>query len=192
MKADSNAVDRPPTRSEYRGASMSQRAFTYARLFGRTSASRPTHHLPSASMKADSNAVDRPPVSSPEVDAPASERAFRYYTRLGRLKRHVEEHLSEPLSVREAARICGVSESYFSAFFHERVGMRFVQWLHAERVAAAKRLIERSNVSITDVALETGFGDLRSFERAFKRHAGTTPRRYKAQVRPRQNGGLDK
>ena len=136
-------------------------------------------------MKVDANPKDLPPVRGTDLGTPAGERAFAYYPQLHRLERHLEEHLSEPLSVRQAASICGVSETYFSAFFRDRVGVRFVHWLHVRRVEAAKRLIEGSNVSITDVALETGFGDLRSFERAFKRHVGTTPRQYRARVRPK-------
>jgi transcriptional regulator GlxA family with amidase domain len=113
-----------------------------------------------------------------------NDRAFTYYTRLGRLKTHLEQHIGEPLSAGEAARIAGVSQSYFSAFFHDRVGVRFTSWTRLVRIERARQMLDSADVSITDVAARVGFHDLRTFERAFKRTVSVTPREYKRRVRP--------
>jgi AraC-like DNA-binding protein len=115
----------------------------------------------------------------------ADHAAFTYYARLGRLRAHVLHDLAEPVTAREAARIAGVSATYFSTFFHERVGVPFTRWVRAVRIERAMELIRATNVSITDVATHVGFQDLRTFERAFKSTTALTPREYKKRVRPR-------
>jgi len=46
------------------------------------------------------------------------------------------------------------------------------------------RLMKAHNHTITEIGLDSGFRDLRTFERVFKRHTGLTPREYKKAVRP--------
>ena len=45
-------------------------------------------------------------------------------------------------------------------------------------------LMKASDLSITEVTYEVGFGDLRTFERAFKRYTRRTPRELKKSVAP--------
>ncbi len=111
-------------------------------------------------------------------------RAFDYYARLRRVKRYVETHLDQPISLGEAAYVAGVDRSYFSAFFHAKVGVTFRDWLHTTRIHRARQLLQDSNYSITNVAFSVGYQNLRSFERTFKKHTGKTPMQYKALVRP--------
>jgi AraC-like DNA-binding protein len=111
-------------------------------------------------------------------------RAFEYYARLQRIQRYVREHPEESISLRRAARISRLSEAYFSAFFHQKVGVRFRDWRAHEKVLHAIRLLQTHNYTITEVAMGLGFSDLRTFERTFKRHTGLTPRQFKRAVRP--------
>lgn len=113
-----------------------------------------------------------------------NEKAFDYYSRLQRIHQHVREHPAETISLRQAARISGLSEAYFSSFFHHKVGVRFRDWRAHTQVRNAIVLLETRNHSITEVAMDAGFGDLRTFERAFKRHTGLTPRQFKQSVCP--------
>ena len=73
---------------------------------------------------------------------------------------------------------------YFSKFFHDKAGICFKDWLASVRVARAKEMMAASNVTIAQTARSVGFGDLRTFERNFKKHAGMTPREFKETVRP--------
>lgn len=109
---------------------------------------------------------------------------FRYYARLRRVREYLEAHLSEQLSLTKAARIAGMNKTYFSQFFHEKTGMCFKQWVNSVRVEHAKRLMQSTNSSISNIAFNAGFGTLRTFERAFKRHTSQTPSDYKRGVQP--------
>jgi transcriptional regulator GlxA family with amidase domain len=111
--------------------------------------------------------------------------AFDYYPQLQRVKLFVEANLWRPLTRREVAEVAGHDERYFSCFFHEKTGMRFRDWLSSLRIEGAKRMMRSRTHTISEVAFEVGFRDLRTFERAFKRRTSQTPREYRRSAEPR-------
>jgi two-component system, response regulator YesN len=114
----------------------------------------------------------------------ANELAFQYYHRLQEIKRFIEEHYMEEISLKKAARIAGLEKKYFSTFFHRKVGVGFKHWLTHVRVARAMDLMKAEDYTISEVAYSAGFKDIRTFERAFKKCTKRTPRDFKNRVRP--------
>jgi len=115
---------------------------------------------------------------------PINYMAFQYYSRLKRVKEHVDEYYSEGISLEKAARIAATEKTYFSTFFRKKVGITFTDWLRQLRVAKAIEIMKTRNQSIIDIAFEVGFGDLRSFERAFKKYTNVTAREFKQSILP--------
>ncbi len=113
-----------------------------------------------------------------------NEGAFRYYARLKRVKDHVDQNYSEEMSLDKAARIAATEKTYFSTFFRKKVGITFTDWIRRIRVAKAIDIMKTRDQSICDIAFEVGFGDLRSFERAFKRYTNLTAREFKRSILP--------
>ncbi len=113
-----------------------------------------------------------------------NEAIFEYDGRLGQVKEYVEQNLSKPLPVRAVASVVGLNPKYFSTFFHQHVGVCYREWLAYLRIQRARRRFREANYPITRVAFSVGFGSVRAFERAFKRHTSMTPRDYKKMVRP--------
>jgi AraC-like DNA-binding protein len=111
-------------------------------------------------------------------------RIFSYYPPLQRVREYVEQNLSEPISLREAASAAGLEEKYFSAFFHRKTGVCFRDWLAGRRVDRAIEILTERDDTITNVAASVGFQDLGTFERSFKRLTGLTPREFKRSVAP--------
>ena len=111
-------------------------------------------------------------------------RVFDYYPRLKRLLEYVEQSYSEPISLEKAASVAALERSYFSTYFHTRVGISFTKWLCQARVKKAMGLMKANDFSITDVAYEVGFGSLGTFERAFKQYTRRTPSEFKKSVAP--------
>src|SRR5262245_24054826 len=94
------------------------------------------------------------------------------------IKRYVVDQLTDPkLSVREVAARHSVSVRYVQLLF-ERSGTTFTRFLMEQRLLAAydrlTNVLARS-ASITQIASECGFGDLSTFNRAFRRRFGATP-----------------
>lgn len=110
--------------------------------------------------------------------------AFDYYARLGRVKRYVDRNFREDITLSNAANIACLEEKYFSSFFHRKTGIRFVDFIAYVRVERAKRLMAEDDTPICEIALSVGYNNARTFERAFKKWTGVTPRRYRRTVRP--------
>ena len=110
--------------------------------------------------------------------------AFAYYRRLRKVREYVEEHLADDLSLDTAASIVGTNKSHFSRFFRSKTGVRYRDWIASLRIRRAMDMIETADYPIARIAYAVGFRDVRTFERAFKRHAGMTARDFRRSVRP--------
>jgi len=96
----------------------------------------------------------------------------------------VAQNYSDGVSLKRAAQIASLEEKYFSAYFRQKTGIRFKEWVAEVRITHARAMMKSRNYNITEIAFAVGFRDLRTFERAFKRHTGMTPRAFKNTVRP--------
>jgi transcriptional regulator GlxA family with amidase domain len=111
-------------------------------------------------------------------------RAFEYYEPLKRLSLYVRQNPAECLGLEQAAAIAGFERTHFSSFFHHKTRVTFKYWNDLRRIERAALCLRESDGTITVVALECGFNDLRTFERTFRRIKGVTPRQYRRQHQP--------
>ena len=111
--------------------------------------------------------------------------AFSYYARLRRVKEYVDQHFSEDMSLGAVAQVAGLSEKYFSEFFHKKTGVPFRTWLNWVRINRAVQMLKVENYNVSTVAFAVGYHDLRTFGRAFKKYKFMTPRAFKRIVQPR-------
>jgi AraC-like DNA-binding protein len=123
------------------------------------------------------------------LDREINDAMFFFCPRLAKIKRHVDEHYAEPFTLADAAQIAALEKIYFSKIFKEKVGISFVDWLARERIKRALLMLLNHDHRITDLAFAVGFGDLRTFERAFKKCVGLTPRQCKHIVREHSETG---
>lgn len=105
--------------------------------------------------------------------------AFTYYRHLKKLREYIYSHLHEPIRLSDAANSIGISPSRLSHLFHDKTGMRYRDWICAERIRRAQQLLCSMDRSICDVAYLTGFRNTRSFERAFKKVSGISASEYR-------------
>jgi AraC-like DNA-binding protein len=91
---------------------------------------------------------------------------------------------ARPWTVGQLADVANMSRSAFSARFRDVLGETPMRLLAAIRLKlAARRMLEGS--SLLEAATESGYGTEESFNRAFKRHFGTTPGRWMRERRSR-------
>ena len=102
-----------------------------------------------------------------------------YVQRLNRVVDHVLAHLTEPLSFEAVAHEAGFSPFHFHRIFHSMLGEtlhQFVRRLRLER--ALKRKSFEPDRTLTDIALECGFGSSSDFSRSFKKVYGVPPSQF--------------
>ncbi len=107
-------------------------------------------------------------------EAVAAERLSLEETRAWALER-----LAEPLDVAAMARHAAVSPRTFARRFREETGTTPLQWLLAQRVLQARRLLEESELPVEAVAWRCGFGTAASLREHFRRATATTPTAYR-------------
>jgi len=120
----------------------------------------------------------------PDPDLRLNGAALEYYPRLGAVEEYVRAHLTDRLTLTDVSRVAGLERKYFSAYFHSKVGISFTEWLRLLRVSRAVELMKVREVSIPRLAFASGYRDVRTFERAFKRVVGIPPAMYKTTMRP--------
>jgi AraC-like DNA-binding protein len=87
----------------------------------------------------------------------------------------IDENAQEPASLEAIARQAGLSRFHFLRVFRETVGLTPHQYLVRCRLRRAVRLMTDEDRSITEIAFESGFGDLANFIRTFRRASGLPP-----------------
>ncbi|NNF51630.1 MAG: helix-turn-helix transcriptional regulator [Gammaproteobacteria bacterium] len=109
--------------------------------------------------------------------------AFEQCDRLASVKAFCDSHLAEKITLKTVADIACLEYTYFSSYFHNTVGVRFGDWLRYQRVLRAQSVIRGSTMPLSKLAKQCGFNNLRTFQRAFRRVTGMTPRQFRREVR---------
>lgn len=94
---------------------------------------------------------------------------------------YVEKHMTERISLEEAAAVSKMSIPTFSKKIKERTGMTFVEYVNERRVAKAKELLKNRSLSLWDIADATGFSNTNYLLRVFKKQTGMTIGEYRKQ-----------
>ena len=99
----------------------------------------------------------------------------------------VSEHFRQELSFRDLAETFGYEYHYFSRQFHRHFGMNFKQFLNTYRLEHARDRLLYSDQGVTEIAYDSGFQTVRTFNRVFQEHTGMTPSQFrKTAPRPRR------
>ena len=93
---------------------------------------------------------------------------------------YINNHYREELSLENVAGFAGFSRYYFSRSFKKQTGYSFKDYLCQKRLQVAMDLLIRTNRSMRDVAIESGFGSVATFNRVFREKKGCTPTQYRA------------
>lgn len=99
--------------------------------------------------------------------------------RLRPLFQHLEERYGEPIQVRDAARMSGLSKSHFMNLFKRTTGQSFMAYLTRCRIERAQALLVTTDIAMSRISQETGFCDQSYFGNVFRRLMGMAPAAYR-------------
>jgi AraC-like DNA-binding protein len=91
---------------------------------------------------------------------------------------YITENLERDLSIEDLSRRAGYNSQYFIRLFSEELGTTPYQYIIARRMERARALL-KSRISITEVSDRTGFSDVKSFSRAFRKYNSLSPSAYR-------------
>ena len=95
-----------------------------------------------------------------------------------RLLLYIGEHFREEISAESIAQAFGYSGDHLAKSFRSCFRMGIARYINTLRLKNAVVLMRENKRSITDCALESGFGSLRTFYRVFAEEFGCSPREY--------------
>jgi AraC-like DNA-binding protein len=121
--------------------------------------------------------------ASPEARAPQRPTGGLAPSALRRVREHIEQGLAQHIELCDLAELTGLSPCHFSRAFKQSMGMPPHRYLMSRRVVEAARLIETTQMPMSEIALEVGFADQSHFTRVFTAQIGESPRRFRHQRR---------
>lgn len=106
------------------------------------------------------------------------------YTDSQRLEKYIEEHYTEKLTLKKISADLQIGTTKLCAISKKISGGSTLMHIIAQRrVDEAKRLLIKSDESISAVAEKVGFTDYNYFTKIFKNITGVPPRRYRKEAR---------
>lgn len=98
--------------------------------------------------------------------------------RMNAVLHYIKAHYKQPIELNEIAQIAGMTKNSFCRYFKQRTGITLTEFVNKLRVENAKKLLNQPENSIKVVCYESGFNNLVSFHKAFKKLTGTTPKEH--------------
>lgn len=92
---------------------------------------------------------------------------------------YIDEHFAEDLSLEEVASLAGFSKYHFSRLFKMYTDNSFYKFLNQKRIDHAKTLLADPNLTVLEVATQSGFASLSAFLRMFKKINHCTPTEFR-------------
>lgn len=104
-----------------------------------------------------------------------------YVQKFNSLLEYIDKHYMEELDLEVIASSIGFSKFHFSRLFKQYTGLTFRDYITFRRIKAAEALLTEPKLSITEIALQSGFSSISTFNRIFKQEKNCTPSEYRAQ-----------
>ncbi len=102
-------------------------------------------------------------------------------------KEYIDKNFRRQISLDDIAEACYCNVYYLSHLFSKEQGVSVGKYLLQRRIAEAKKLLCRTNLSVSQVGVAVGIPDASYFNRVFKAECGTTPLKYKKEhTRPKK------
>ena len=92
---------------------------------------------------------------------------------------------ADDLSQGAMAEMAGISKDYFSRIFRSVTGLNYSKWLNLIRLEKAAELLADKDMTLTEIAMLSGFQSISSFNRVFHTEKGMSPGEYRALLLPR-------
>lgn len=92
---------------------------------------------------------------------------------------YISSHYLENLTLEEVAEASGFSKYHFTRIFKQYMNMTFYEYLNSKRVKRAEELLYNQEMSVTDVAMNSGFFSLSAFNRTFRAMKNCAPSEFR-------------
>jgi xylan 1,4-beta-xylosidase len=96
---------------------------------------------------------------------------------------YINEHYAEKLSLQKLADAMHMNYYYLSHFFKDIAGISFQEYINGQRLNQSEILLSATDKTITQIALESGYPNIKAFTAAFKANFGMIPTHYRKMLK---------
>lgn len=97
------------------------------------------------------------------------------------MKKHLDEHYAEKITLDDLAKRFFINKFYLSKIFKETYGTTVNNYLISKRITRAKQLLRFTDMTVDEIGVAVGMGDANYFSRMFRKVEGTSPSEYRKQ-----------
>ena len=105
-------------------------------------------------------------------------------SRLQTIREYIALHYCENITLGECAKFAGFNPAYFSRYFSKCMGVTFQEYIKKLRIERAKWLLMTGSTGVTEICYQSGFRDVKTFNKLFKQDCGMSPSGFR-----KENGG---
>lgn len=106
----------------------------------------------------------------------------KYMVRLEEIVNIIKEEYHEEITLDTLGKKCNLSPYYISRFFSKYMGITFIDYVNSIRLQKAYEKLVSTDYDMTRIALDSGFPNVKSFTRSFKKIYGETPYQYRLKI----------
>ena len=92
---------------------------------------------------------------------------------------YINDNIDVEIKLSDLAKLTGISQFHFSRLFKKSVGISPHKYVIQQRVERAKLLLKNPELSVTEIALSSGFNSHSHLSKSFRQFTGLTPSEYR-------------
>ena len=119
------------------------------------------------------NALDKHEISTSKINIPQNQERFN------QIIEYINENYTQEIQPKTIAKILFIDKSYISRIFKSYSGKTIAEYVNTKRILVSVTLLKETKMTISQIALETGFADLNYFSRLFKKIVGVSPKAFR-------------
>ena len=107
-----------------------------------------------------------------------------------RLENLIDESSGFPITLIDVAYLLDLEPTYCCKIFRRVAGESFSSWSRRIRIEKAKKLLRHSSLSVTEVAMASGYADVTTFGRNFRRCTSVSPSEFRKEAAHKRSPDL--
>lgn len=117
------------------------------------------------------------------LDDTIYQKRLKKLSAMNNIIKYINDNYAENLSTKTLADMIHISEGHFCSLFRSATGVSTSEYIMNVRIKKARRLLQYSNMNITEISNACGFNDPNYFTRAFKKCLAKTPKQFRSEIK---------
>lgn len=109
----------------------------------------------------------------------ASSKQHEYYEKFMSICSFINDNCTDNISIDLLCSMAGFSKFHFCRLFKQFAGTSYYEYVLDKRVEYVERQLTNPNLSVTEIAMKSGFNSISTFNRTFKQKRMVTPTEYR-------------